>query len=122
MYNKIICKLMNEKSEHDNLIREEIIFEHRNLDTLEKILELCLKYECITLDTLNSMNTTSNFTLRYLQEVIIKIILNNTENVTMIYKMLNDKKIIFNVWKSDLDSEQRTKLESQIKKIFITII
>lgn len=118
MYNKIIYKLMNEKSEHYNLIREEMIFEHRNLDALEKILELCLKYECITLDTLNSMNTTSNYTLRYLQEVIIKIILNNTENITMIYKMLNDKKIIFNVWKLDLDSEQRTKLESQIKKYF----
>lgn len=119
MYNKIICELINKKSEHDNLIREEIIFEHRNTDALEKILELCLKYEYITLDTLNSMNTTLNYTLRYLQELIIKILLINTENVTLIYERLNDKKIIFNVWKLDLDSEQKTKFESQIKKFFL---
>ena len=119
MYNKIICELINKKSEHDNLIREEIIFEHRNTDALEKILELCLKYEYITLDTLNSMNTTLNYTLRYLQELIIKILLINTENVTLIYERLNDKKRIFNVWKLDLDSEQKTKLESQIKKFFL---
>ncbi len=118
LYNKIINKLVNENLQNNRDIREEIMFDRRNGDALEKIISLCIKYNYITIDSLNNQNYISDYITKYMRELIIKVFLINSENIQILYEQLVDKKSIFNVWRLDLDNEIRIKLEPEIKNLF----
>ena len=120
LYNKIINKLVNENLQSNRDIREEIMFDRREGDALEKIIALCIKYNYITIDSLNNQNYISNYITKYIRELIIKVFLINSEDIQILYEQLVDKKSIFNVWKLDLDNEVRTKLEPEIRNLFLS--
>lgn len=94
------------------------MFDRRNGDALEKIISLCIKYNYITIDSLNNQNYISDYITKYMRELIIKVFLINSENIQILYEQLVDKKSIFNVWRLDLDNEIRIKLEPEIKNLF----
>lgn len=118
LYNKIIKKLSDENTKSNQEIREEIMFDRRKGDALGKIIALCMKYDYITIDSLNNQNYTSNYITQYMRELIIKTFIINTKSINNLYDKLVDKKSIFNVWRLDLDNEIRIKHESQIKNLF----
>lgn len=96
------------------------MFDRREGDALEKIIALCIKYSYITIDSLNNQNYISNYITKYIRELIIKVFLINSEDIQILYEQLVDKKSIFNVWKLDLDNEVRTKLEPEIRNLFLS--
>ena len=120
LFNRVINELCNEnvKSSHD--IREELLFDRRSGDTLEKIIEICIKFKYININDLNDKKYTLNYITEYMRELIIKVFLTNTENVDELYKQLNGKQSIFTVWRLDLDNDKKQKLEPKIKKLFLS--
>lgn len=118
LYNKIIKKLIESTNKSSRDLREEILFDCRKSDVLEKIITLCIKHNYINIDDLNNNLYSSSYINQYMRELIIKAILIYTQNVKELYEKLIDKKMIFNVWKLDLDNETRNKLELQINKFF----
>lgn len=119
LYNKIIKKLINETDKYNSSIREEILFDRRNGDALEKILKLCIKLQYITKENLNDNIFNSNYITQYIRELIIKIIiLMDAENIKSLYEVLNEKNVIFNAWRLELNNEEKNKLEPQINFLF----
>ena len=120
IYHRIIKELLDENAKSNQDIREEIIFDRRKGDALEKLVEICVKYKYLSIESLNDINPNSNYTTEYMKALIIKVFLSSITSLEEIYTKIIDKKSIFNVWRLDLDNEIRTKLESNIKALFPT--
>lgn len=118
LYDKIVNPLFEDIETSRKDIIEEIFFDRRKGDALEKILSLCIKYQYICLDDLNKKTSERNYIVEYLLQIIIKLFMLDCNNLSEIYNKLDNKNLIFLVWKLDLSDEVKDKLEGEIKSYF----
>lgn len=71
LYRKIIKRFLKVGSKSNIELREEIMFDRRQGDGFEKIIELCIKHKYIQVIDLANINS-SNYIIQYICELIIK--------------------------------------------------
>ena len=117
LYLKIVKRFLKEDSKSNMELREEIMFDRRQGDGFEKIIELCIKYKYIQDVDLKSINP-SNYIIEYICELIIRKLLENGTQIQEIYNSLIKKELVFYVWKNDISSIEKNKYEDEIKRLF----
>lgn len=117
LYRKIIKRFLKVGSKSNIELREEIMFDRRQGDGFEKIIELCIKHKYIQVIDLANINS-SNYIIQYICELIIKKLLEKGIQIQEIYDSLKKKELVFYVWKNDISSIEKNKYEDEIKRLF----
>lgn len=117
LYRKIIKRFFKVDSKSNIELREEIMFDRRQGDAFEKIIELCIKYKYIQVDDLAKINS-SNYIIQYIHELIIKKLLEKGIQIQEIYNSLKKQELVFYVWKNDLSGTEKNRYEDEIKRLF----
>lgn len=117
LYRKIIKRFLKVDSKSNMEFREEIMFDRRQGDGFEKIVELCIKHKYIQVIDLANINS-SNYIIQYICELIIKKLLEKGIQIQEIYNSLKKKELVFYVWKNDISSIEKNKYQDEIKRLF----
>lgn len=117
LYAKIIKRFLKEDSKSNMELREEIMFDRRQGDGFEKIIELCINYKYIQDVDIKSINP-SNYIIQYICELIIKKLLENGTQIQDIYNSLIKKELVFYVWKNDISSIEKISMRMKLKDYF----
>lgn len=117
--NNIIVKnfLNDESNNSDKGLKEEILFDSRQGDGFEKIIELCVKRKVIQITDILEINL-SNYITKYVYELIIKKLIEHGEPIGDLYDSLSDPECIFWIWKNDIFNDEKNKYESEISRFF----
>ena len=114
---KIVKRFLKVDSKSNIDFREEIMFDRRNGEAFERIIELCIKYNYILVADLANINL-SNYITQYICELIIKKLLDNNNPIESIYDTLIRKELIFYVWKNDISNDKKSEYENEMKRLF----